>query len=179
MAKYVIVPIVEGHGEVRSVPILVKNWLRFRRYRNVEVHVDGPVRAKGKQSLTVDPDRTRALGIEHYAEIANLRDPDAILVILDADDNPCPGALASSLLERAKAVLPDDLPVSVVVANREYSEAAQGTPIALDSGKASSLEIETRCHNAALHTINLTLPSLASTLHYKLQSYKDRRVLGS
>jgi hypothetical protein len=27
MAKYVIVPIVEGHGEVAAVPILLREWL--------------------------------------------------------------------------------------------------------------------------------------------------------
>ena len=43
MAKYVIVPIVEGHGEVEAVPILLRGWLRFRRYRNVEVDLAGPV----------------------------------------------------------------------------------------------------------------------------------------
>ncbi len=32
MAKYVIVPIVEGDGEVEAAPILLQNWLRFRRY---------------------------------------------------------------------------------------------------------------------------------------------------
>ena len=49
MAKYVIVPIVEGHGEVDAVPTLLQRWLRFRRYRNVEVHVDGPVRGRERE----------------------------------------------------------------------------------------------------------------------------------
>ena len=47
MSKYVIVPIVEGHGEVAAVPILLERWLHFRRYFNVQVDVAGPVRAGG------------------------------------------------------------------------------------------------------------------------------------
>ncbi|MGB0067845.1 MAG: hypothetical protein WBQ11_07350 [Isosphaeraceae bacterium] len=31
MTRYVIVPIVEGHGEVQAVPILIQRWLQHRR----------------------------------------------------------------------------------------------------------------------------------------------------
>ncbi len=43
MPKYVIVPIVEGRGELEALPILLRNWLRYRRYRNIEVDFAGPV----------------------------------------------------------------------------------------------------------------------------------------
>jgi hypothetical protein len=119
MPKYVIVPIVEGHGEVAAVPILLKSWLRFRRYPNVEVDVNGPVRAAGKGALKVAHDRENELGIEYYLGIALRRRPDAILVMLDADED-CPRKLAPELLARARTMVPADYPIGVVVAKREY-----------------------------------------------------------
>jgi hypothetical protein len=119
MKKYVLTPIVEGHGEVHALPILLEEWFAFRNHHNVELPRDGPIRAAGKQSLTVSLDRNEELGIEHYVKIAYSGRPDAILVLLDADDH-CPLALASKLLNRAIAVLPPHYPVGVVVANREY-----------------------------------------------------------
>jgi hypothetical protein len=59
------------------------------------------------------------LGIEYYLEIALRRRPDAILVLLDADED-CPIALASDLLIRARMMVPADYPIGVVVAKREY-----------------------------------------------------------
>jgi hypothetical protein len=119
MPKYVIVPIVEGHGEVAAVPLLLKSWLRFRRYHNVEVDVAGPVRAAGQGAIKVAHDRESELGIEHYLEIALLRGPDAILVLLDADED-CPKILAPNLLARARTMVPAGYPIGVVVAKREY-----------------------------------------------------------
>jgi hypothetical protein len=119
MAKYVIVPIVEGHGEVAAVPILLKRWLRFRRYSNVEVNMGGPVRAAGQGAIKVAHDRENELGIEYYLEIALRRRPDAVLVLLDADED-CPMNLASDLLARARTMVPADYPIGVVVAKREY-----------------------------------------------------------
>jgi hypothetical protein len=121
MPKYVIVPIVEGRGEVEAVPILLRSWLGFRRYRNVQVDLAGPVYAGGKGSITVAHDKTNELGIEYYVEKALLRDPlpDIILVLLDADKE-CPRTLAAGLLARARALVPLDYPIGVVVAKREY-----------------------------------------------------------
>jgi hypothetical protein len=119
MAKYVIVPIVEGHGEVEAVPILLRNWLEFRRYRNVEVHVDGPVRASGRGSITAAHDSARRRGVEHYVHLALLREPDVILILVDADED-CPKTLGPALLARARTLVPADCPIGVVAAKREY-----------------------------------------------------------
>ncbi len=119
MAKYIIVPIVEGHGEVAAVPILLREWLRFRRYRNVEVHPAGPVVAGGKGNLVAAYDRILGRGVEHFVRSAWLRRPDVILILLDADED-CPKTLASDLLARARTQVPPDCPIAVVVANREY-----------------------------------------------------------
>lgn len=120
MPRLVIVPIVEGYGEVRAVPILIQRWLRHRNYdRNVEVDVRGPVRASGVGALKVPHDQSKELGIEHYIEIASFRKPDVILVILDADED-CPKTLGLSLLARARESVPQGYPIGIVVANREY-----------------------------------------------------------
>jgi hypothetical protein len=119
MAKYVIVPIVEGHGEVEAVPILLRRWLEFRRYRNVDVDLAGPVYAGGRGNITVAHDGENERGIEYYVKIALLHRSDVILVLLDADKE-CPRTLAASLLARARALVPPDYPIGVVIAKREY-----------------------------------------------------------
>jgi Domain of unknown function (DUF4276) len=119
MAKYVIVPIVEGRGEVVALPILLQNWLKHRNYRNVEVHLAGPVWAGGKGNIEVPHDGVNGRGVEHYVRLASLRKPDAILILLDADEE-CPGTLASDLLHRVRTSVPADYPIDVVVAKREY-----------------------------------------------------------
>jgi hypothetical protein len=129
MPKYVVVPIVEGYGEVQAVPVLIRRWLEFRRYRNVDVHVGGPVRASGRGAITASarPDR----GVEHYVRLAWLRRPDVILILLDADDD-CPKKIGAELLARARSVLPEGYPVGVVLACREYEAwflAASKSPI--------------------------------------------------
>ncbi len=120
MTRYVIVPIVEGHGEVRAVPILLRRWLRHRNFhRYFDVDLAGPVRAAGKGALKVAHHTADELGVEHYVEIALLRGPDAIVVILDADED-APEILGPSLLDRARTVVPGNYPIAVVVAKREY-----------------------------------------------------------
>jgi hypothetical protein len=84
-----------------------------------DVDLAGPVRAAGKGALKVAHDANDELGVEHYLEIALLRSPDAIVVILDADED-APETLGPSLLARARSVVPGNFPIAVVVAKREY-----------------------------------------------------------
>lgn len=114
---YTIVPIVEGQGEVTAVPVLIRRWLKFRRFSNFELA--GPVRASGKGSLTVVHKEGDGRGVEYFVRIAGYRRPDAILVLLDADKD-CPAILGPSLLARARSVVAADFPIGVVVANPEY-----------------------------------------------------------
>lgn len=127
---YTIVPIVEGQGERAAVPILIRRWLAFRRFRNFEVEVRGPIRASGKGSLTAAHAAGGDLGVELFVRYALLRIPDAILILLDADKD-CPAKLGPSLLARARTVVAPGFPIGVVVANREYEAwflAAFGSP---------------------------------------------------
>jgi Domain of unknown function (DUF4276) len=120
MSPLVLVPIVEGHGELTAVPALIRGWLRHRNY-HAQVHVDGPIRAAGKGAIKAPHNEESELGVEHYIEYALLRDPapDAIVVFLDADDD-CPKDLGPALLARARRVVPKGFPIGVVVANREF-----------------------------------------------------------
>ena len=123
--EYLIAPVVEGHGEVEAVPALLNNWFRFRHFMNFR-SLDKAVRTPGARALLAPYDRERGLGIEHYVRLAAGSRPDAILVILDADDecthrktNKPYRPLGPELLERATGVMPH-IPVGVVVVNREF-----------------------------------------------------------
>lgn len=123
MRKRVIVPVVEGFGEERAVPVLVRRWLSHRRFDRWFDVPDLAVNAKGAGKLKTAPDAGRHLGIETYVRSALRARADAILVVLDADDEclhraPQQG-LGPELLARARAAA-GDVPVSVVVANRTY-----------------------------------------------------------
>ena len=118
-----IVPIVEGHGEERAVPCLIRRWLRHRRLHRYFVVPDLAINAKGSGRMKAAYDRMRHIGIEHYISAALRYRPDAIVVVLDADDEclvrPPGNGLGPELLGRARAVA-NDTPLAIVVANREY-----------------------------------------------------------
>lgn len=124
-APYRILAIVEGHGEQRAVPLLLRRWFQHRRFRNFETP-DLAIRASGVGALKCAHVASNELGIEHYVEIAASLSPDGILVVLDADDECLQRAktrsrpgLGPELLERARLVA-QGIPVEVVVANQEY-----------------------------------------------------------
>lgn len=105
-----IVPIVEGHGEVEAVPILLRRVLHSQAAHPVEVR--RPIRVKRNQ--VVKPGE-----LERVIELASMQ-PDcrAILILLDADDD-CPAVLGPELLLRAQTARPD-IPCSVVLAKSEF-----------------------------------------------------------
>jgi hypothetical protein len=123
MSVQKIVPVVEGYGEERSVPFLIRRWLQHRRLHQFFDVPDLAINAKGSGKLKAAYDRTRHIGIEHYIEAALRNRPDAILVILDADDECMVrgkgNGLGPALLARARNVA-SHVPMAVVVANREY-----------------------------------------------------------
>lgn len=120
--RFKLIPIVEGHGEVLAVPVLIRRWLRHRNFLNFDVP-QLAIRASGCGALKVPHDSDNELGVEHYIEIALWGNPDAILVILDSDKECLSrgqaNGLGQELLQRAEAVA-QDVPVAVVVANREF-----------------------------------------------------------
>jgi hypothetical protein len=97
-----LLPIVEGHAEVHSIPILM---------RKLGIPVAKPFRVK--RNLVVKPGE-----LERAVEVAvSDRGPlSAMLVLLDADDD-CPAELGPALVERCTRIT--KIPVSVVFATRE------------------------------------------------------------
>ena len=105
-----IVPIVEGPGDVKAAPILLRRVLH-ERMGKYHVAVKKPKLARGKPNLS-----TR---FEEFLGHAK-RTPEcaAILVVLDADRD-CPRELGTQLARRAR----DSgigIPIAVVCAKREY-----------------------------------------------------------
>lgn len=123
MSPRTMTAIVEGDGEEHAVPALVGRWIAAHRLQG-RLHMPAPaVNAKGVGRLKAPYDPKLHRGIEHYIGSALRGRTDAILVVLDADDEclrrPAGRGLAQELLERA---LPHagGKPVAVVVAHREF-----------------------------------------------------------
>ena len=107
-----VVCIVEGHGEVDAVPLLV---------RRLAQAIQPGLSLQVEPSLRVPRNRlVKPRELERAVELAGRRaGPEgAVLVILDSDDE-CPASLAPSLLARAQAAR-SDLGIGVVLAKREF-----------------------------------------------------------
>jgi len=118
-----LVPVVEGHGEERAVPVLLRRWLRYRNLQRSFQVPELAINAKGAGRLKAAFDRDRHRGIECWVSKALIARPDAIVVILDADDE-CQRrgkgqGLGPELLERARRIA-RDVPIAVVIAHREF-----------------------------------------------------------
>lgn len=104
--------IVEGHGDVKAVPVLLR---RLQQEYDPRLHLNvlRPFRA-GRYRL-VKPGELEAK-IESLAR--RLQTPRAILILIDAEDD-CPKELAPDLLARARKAR-SDIPVGVVLAKHEF-----------------------------------------------------------
>ena len=104
--------IVEGHGEVEAVPILIRR-VAERLYPELGIHIPHPIRVS--RSKVVQKNE-----LERVVELAarNIRGQGAIFIILDSDDD-CPAQLGPVLLCRARQAR-GDLPIAVVLAKHEF-----------------------------------------------------------
>jgi len=103
-------PIVEGHAEVESVPLLLRRI--FAKLGVSDIQVARPFRVK--RNRVVKPgelERAISQTIRDRAEVGG------IMVLIDSDDD-CPAELGLQLLDRAKKTT--HIPVSVVLAHREF-----------------------------------------------------------
>jgi hypothetical protein len=104
--------IVEGHGEVQAVPLLVRRiaeWIGFEE--KLTIH----------QPIRVHRDRVVKQGeLERHLELVARRvgPGGAILILVDAD-NACAASLGPELLARARKAR-SDRRIAVVLAVREY-----------------------------------------------------------
>jgi len=105
-----IQPIVEGHGEVEAIPILLRRLLAEAQVYGVDVN--RPLR--GKRSQLVREDTLRAT----VRVALKQKDCAALLIIFDADDD-CPATVVSVVQKWAQDES-GDLPCYVVLSNREY-----------------------------------------------------------
>lgn len=109
----VVVPIVEGEGEVAAVPILLRR-LRDWLAPEAQIEVRNPIRVKRDRFLNREDEFSRVLMLA----ASKARAEGWVLVLLDADDD-CPKELAGSIIDRARTVVPHRR-ISVVLAKREF-----------------------------------------------------------
>ncbi len=104
--------IVEGHGEVQAVPILLRRLVNALD-STLTVRVEQPIRISKSKLL-------QAGELERAVELAARKagDDGAIFILLDSDDD-CPALLGPSLLKRAREAR-GNLPISVVLAKHEF-----------------------------------------------------------
>ncbi len=104
--------IVEGHGDVQAVPVLLR---RLQQELRPDLYLDipRPIRV-GRYRLVKEGELERV--VELVAR--QLKRPCAILVLVDANDD-CPKDLAPAMLARAQEAR-SDLPIGMVLAKHEF-----------------------------------------------------------
>jgi hypothetical protein len=105
--------IVEGHGEVPSVPIIVRR-IAAKTSGCVPFNVLLPIRVKRNRFIQQEDEFKRVLGLAG----AKAGGHGAILILLDSDDD-CAKDVAVDLLERARKAC-SGVHVAVVFAVREF-----------------------------------------------------------
>jgi len=112
VTSIVIACIVEGHGETRALPLLIRR-LAQEVAPAATVDVPSPLRIP-KDRLLKQNEFERA--VQRAAEGVSER--GGVLVLIDADDD-CPALKGPELLDRARRAR-SDRRVAVVLAKREY-----------------------------------------------------------
>lgn len=108
----IVVSIVEGDGEVKALPVLLR---RLAEARGVyETSFPEPIRVRRDKFLKRDDEFRRKV----LLATAKAGAVGTVLVLLDGDDD-CPVTLAAEVKERALVVRPG-CRLAVVIANREY-----------------------------------------------------------
>lgn len=131
-----IYPIVEGHGEVAAVPILLRR-IAAELLERQDVEVLRPHRLQRGRIVAAAQDLQKALQLARL-KVAGA-DKGIVLVLLDADDD-CPADLAPALLKKIRQ---PGFEASVVVAKREFeawflaaARSLRGHPRVLDMAEA-------------------------------------------
>ena len=111
-----IVPIVEGHGEVEAVPILIRRISDALQISRPDIA--SPIRIS--RNKIVRNGKVEKAELERVFQLAylKLREPGAILLLLDGNSD-CPAKLGPQLLSTMQSIRPD-IAVSAVLAKKEY-----------------------------------------------------------
>ena len=104
-----IQPIVEGHGDVEAVPVLLRRFVNLTQHPNVRI--GQPIRRPRNRLV-------QRFGLEESIGLARKSGPDAILVLFDGDRD-CPATLGPVVQEWADGIA-GGIPCQVVMAHREY-----------------------------------------------------------
>ncbi|HPA92170.1 MAG TPA: DUF4276 family protein [Quisquiliibacterium sp.] len=106
-----IVCIVEGDGEVRAMPLLLRRLAESAGVYDLDVAT--PIRVRKDRFIRRPDEFSRQLKLA-----AAKAKGGTVLVVLDADDD-CPVELASDIARRAQAIVPH-VSLHAVIAQREY-----------------------------------------------------------
>ena len=104
--------IVEGHGEVEAVPILIRRVAALH-YPELTTVIPTPIRIPRNRVFKAG-ELERAVGLA----VRNIGRQGAIFIILDSDDD-CPAKLGPSLLRQVSQVF-RNMPIAVVLAKHEF-----------------------------------------------------------
>ena len=112
-----IAPIVEGHGEVQAIPILLRR-LASELAPQVDLQLNPALRVKVASFL----DESGSGYFEKYIELAARKakpwPKSCVLILLDCEDF-CPAELGPKILNRASSCRAD-IAFLVILAHREY-----------------------------------------------------------
>ncbi len=149
--------IVEGQGDEQAVPILLRRFALER--------LDPPIAIEQPVMLRVPRDKLKKQGeLERSVELVarRLGGRGGILILIDADDDlPC--VLGPALLQRARAAR-SDLPIGVVLANREF-----------EAWFLASLESLSGCRGLPLDTPSVAEPERRRDAKGQLDDLLGRR----
>ena len=113
--SFFIAPIVEGHGEVQAVPILLRRLIADAK-PNAQLWLNPALRVKAGSFINDDD------YFKKYLELAARKTKpwpnSCVLILLDCEDE-CPAELGPRLLEKAR-VCRSDVTIIVILAHREY-----------------------------------------------------------
>jgi len=111
--------IVEGHGDVAALPVLLRR-LAYEQDR-YDVEFPKPVRCS-KSEIVTEEGHVRADRLKRRVRQALIKldrmDRGAVLLLLDADDQ-CPKVMAPRIQQEA-CLVSAPVPLAVVLANREF-----------------------------------------------------------
>ncbi len=105
-----IQPIVEGHGEVKAFPVLLRRLCN--EAQAFEIDVNAPIRRKRSELVRED-------GLRRAVQLAIMQPECGCVVVLFDSDADCPNEIAPRLLVWAQAAA-REIPCRIVMATKEY-----------------------------------------------------------
>jgi hypothetical protein len=112
-----IAPIVEGHGEVYALPVLLRR-LASTVAPEIDLRLNPALRIKAASFLNEDDGEYFRKYVELAALKAKAWQDSCVLILLDCEDC-CPAELGPKIFQRASSCRPDIIFI-VVLAYREY-----------------------------------------------------------